>query len=570
MEDEEWEDETFHEDDGEADNLLAEFRNLAKQRKENSEREYSEADYDDEVIEDEVVEVEVVEHIVDEAEEEVIISDVEDLEDDDLEDQVVEEEEIVEEDGEEVEEVVEEEIIEESPKAPPKRLAAWQLREKARDTPRRDVDDLFSEFKAMAKEKKKEEAASKSPKPANNNNRPAFPRKQFTKPPSSTTNSGSLQVPSIFGASMFTIKKNQPSETRVSSPPSPRTTKLSTASKEVAVEEEVIEDETEVELVESDSEVIEDEAVETEVVEDDDSEDDEINDLLKDFKKMAQDRKSPKAQTKPAVEVEEEVIDEVEIIEDDEEEVIDEEEIIEEDDYNDEVIEEEIIEDLPPAKPQKLSGWQLREQAKLRAMTSGSTHSRMTRSSMISNASNHSVSSFMSAGSTSTAGRGGGGIFRALGGHHPPPQVIIQGAQQQKRFSPLKQSPPAKTPQTKVSSSPPKRTSSSSAEIVRWVDLHNDPDDLKTACEDLMEILYSAEDGVDTGSMMRRTPLRELYRYLKQQYWYKVHSGEIDQDQSASQQSKEAQRKAKEAKAEETKNNLNALFSKPRRQPPPV
>ena len=93
-----------------------------------------------------------------------------------------------------------------------------------------------------------------------------------------------------------------------------------------------------------------------------------------------------------------------------------------------------------------------------------------------------------------------------------------------------KQKPP---PQKQQQQEP----SEAKKDVERWINRNDkEPDDLKTACEVLLEVLYEnnssgdEDDAIDTDTMMRRTPLRELYRYLKQQYWYKVHNGQLSPD----------------------------------------
>jgi hypothetical protein len=57
--------------------------------------------------------------------------------------------------------------------------------------------------------------------------------------------------------------------------------------------------------------------------------------------------------------------------------------------------------------------------------------------------------------------------------------------------------------------------------IEKWFQADSLPDDLESACRRLIPIVYSGEDHADPETMMRRTPLRELYKYLKQHYDYK-------------------------------------------------
>ena len=67
--------------------------------------------------------------------------------------------------------------------------------------------------------------------------------------------------------------------------------------------------------------------------------------------------------------------------------------------------------------------------------------------------------------------------------------------------------------------------------IEKWVERDADlPDDLEPFCRKLMAVVYADEDHFDPETMLRRTPLPELARYLKGQYWYKVHSNQIDEN----------------------------------------
>ncbi len=57
--------------------------------------------------------------------------------------------------------------------------------------------------------------------------------------------------------------------------------------------------------------------------------------------------------------------------------------------------------------------------------------------------------------------------------------------------------------------------------IERWFSQRNqEPEDLEAACRILIPIIYKG-DNICAATMMRRTPLPELYRYLKQHYDYK-------------------------------------------------
>lgn len=57
--------------------------------------------------------------------------------------------------------------------------------------------------------------------------------------------------------------------------------------------------------------------------------------------------------------------------------------------------------------------------------------------------------------------------------------------------------------------------------IEKWFQVDSLPDDLESACRQLIPIVYKGEEHAAPETMMRRTPLVELYRYLKQHYDYK-------------------------------------------------
>jgi hypothetical protein len=57
--------------------------------------------------------------------------------------------------------------------------------------------------------------------------------------------------------------------------------------------------------------------------------------------------------------------------------------------------------------------------------------------------------------------------------------------------------------------------------IEKWFQVDTLPEDLETACRTLIPIVYKGEEYVDPDTMIRRTPLQELYKYLKQHYDYK-------------------------------------------------
>ncbi|KAG7348322.1 hypothetical protein IV203_017027 [Nitzschia inconspicua] len=57
--------------------------------------------------------------------------------------------------------------------------------------------------------------------------------------------------------------------------------------------------------------------------------------------------------------------------------------------------------------------------------------------------------------------------------------------------------------------------------IEKWFQVDTLPDDLEAACRQLIPIVYKGEEHLDVETIMRRTPLSELYKYLKQHYDYK-------------------------------------------------
>jgi hypothetical protein len=64
--------------------------------------------------------------------------------------------------------------------------------------------------------------------------------------------------------------------------------------------------------------------------------------------------------------------------------------------------------------------------------------------------------------------------------------------------------------------------------IEKWFGRDEEPDDLEAACRALIPIVYKGEDA-DPETMIRRTPLPELYKYLKQQIDYKDMKNELDE-----------------------------------------
>jgi len=60
--------------------------------------------------------------------------------------------------------------------------------------------------------------------------------------------------------------------------------------------------------------------------------------------------------------------------------------------------------------------------------------------------------------------------------------------------------------------------------IESWNDvIEESPEDLEAAVTALIAVVYRGEQ-VDVETMLRRSQLPDLYKYLKQQYWYKLHT----------------------------------------------
>ena len=69
--------------------------------------------------------------------------------------------------------------------------------------------------------------------------------------------------------------------------------------------------------------------------------------------------------------------------------------------------------------------------------------------------------------------------------------------------------------------------------VESWQQMRDEePEDLQAAVSALIAVVYANED-VDVEKMIRRTPLAELYRYLKQQYWYKIHTDKEEAEEAA-------------------------------------
>lgn len=64
--------------------------------------------------------------------------------------------------------------------------------------------------------------------------------------------------------------------------------------------------------------------------------------------------------------------------------------------------------------------------------------------------------------------------------------------------------------------------------IEKWLERYaDDPDDYETACQDLIAVLYKESEDHDIATMLRRMKPQDLYRYLKNQFWYLQHTNQI-------------------------------------------
>jgi hypothetical protein len=67
-------------------------------------------------------------------------------------------------------------------------------------------------------------------------------------------------------------------------------------------------------------------------------------------------------------------------------------------------------------------------------------------------------------------------------------------------------------------------------QIERWLDRDADaPKDLEVAIRRMIPVIYGDEE-VDMERLMRRMSLPDLYKYLKQYYWYKVHNSQVTEN----------------------------------------
>ena len=71
----------------------------------------------------------------------------------------------------------------------------------------------------------------------------------------------------------------------------------------------------------------------------------------------------------------------------------------------------------------------------------------------------------------------------------------------------------------------------SPTKTIKWLNrFEDDPDDYEEACTILFSKLYPPDDeDHDLDTMMRRSTPLDLYRYLKQEYWYRMHTGNMEE-----------------------------------------
>jgi hypothetical protein len=82
---------------------------------------------------------------------------------------------------------------------------------------------------------------------------------------------------------------------------------------------------------------------------------------------------------------------------------------------------------------------------------------------------------------------------------------------------------------TKVNKGNAENNDDGTMKVEKWLERNaTDPDDYDYACRKLIRIIYGQDDpDHDPDTMMRRTSAPDLYRYLKNEYWFKVHLGEL-------------------------------------------
>jgi hypothetical protein len=75
------------------------------------------------------------------------------------------------------------------------------------------------------------------------------------------------------------------------------------------------------------------------------------------------------------------------------------------------------------------------------------------------------------------------------------------------------------------------KTDHEEVQVERWLDRDaDDPDDYVYAIRRLSSTIYGENDpDNDVDTMLRRSTPKDLYNYLKQQYWYRVHTNQLEE-----------------------------------------
>jgi hypothetical protein len=113
-------------------------------------------------------------------------------------------------------------------------------------------------------------------------------------------------------------------------------------------------------------------------------------------------------------------------------------------------------------------------------------------------------------------------------------------AEQQEKTEEANISPQSSFDEAVVTTEAPEEDEYEEQVIEKWFGRDIEPDDLLAACKALIAIVYKGED-IDGETMMRRTPLPELYRYLKQHFEYKVDTNQVKEDEPEVKQKKSIQ-----------------------------
>ncbi|KAL3943677.1 MAG: hypothetical protein SGBAC_002258 [Bacillariaceae sp.] len=75
------------------------------------------------------------------------------------------------------------------------------------------------------------------------------------------------------------------------------------------------------------------------------------------------------------------------------------------------------------------------------------------------------------------------------------------------------------------------QSESSEIPLIPWLERNaDDPDDYEAACRELIPLVYKDEDESDPDKMLRRSDPKDLYRHLKHQHWFLVHTGAISEN----------------------------------------